>query len=41
MKNGYIESKRSETDSDSYNIYIYIYIYPPLGKKQFKRKYLI
>lgn len=24
MKNGYIESKRSETDSDSYNIYIYI-----------------
>jgi|GEM_PF-4866840 len=37
MKNGYIESKRNETDSDSYNIYIY----PPLGKKQFKRKYLI
>lgn len=35
MKNGYIERKRSETDSDSYNIY------PHLGKKQFKRKYLI
>lgn len=38
MKNGYIERKRSETDSDSYNN---IYIYPHLGKKQFKRKYLI